>query len=1339
MTSSETPRPTPSSFLLRASAATILIGVFSVLLQFSNIPSSSDPTARRQFSPTSVSIILTCKVDRLPLSLEAHVFDAVSSITKQESSPNINISSITIYLHNSASSKLCDDETRALISSRWSGNHQPRLKCLTSASDTNSASTYATRKESFREVISERADDSGLVLFLDNCEALTDKNTLSHLVTMYHQSPHETIQKFVFSNILVDEMEVAFSEEEYNAYDVSVGSIETIHLTDGRSPIPPSSSMLLSIRDWMSFERFWETTGKILFKAASNGICNRNSVFWIQFGLAGFTGLHIPAPLFKSTETIDRNNHHEEIIGCQMNVRTVKREFPETLSHLSLLKSRWRPSLSVIIPFYNVPHSLWFLQTLKSLSTQSFSDFEIIIVNDGSKPTLPSTQSLNEFQDLINQKGGLWDGTLPTYNQSALDPFCNDSKLKSLLFGNVPSPHYFEELPPETISSQPLPSFRHIPTRIIHHPQNRGLAESRNTGVRASRSHNVFFFDPDDLLSPTALEKLSLLAIKTFGPSHRHGNTRVAFLHMPVMHFPDPLAPICDNPLQPSSSPPPMSAGIDSNKSHIHSATPPSPSDLIGILKTKNPLTSTSVVSRWDYITVGGTCPRTAIRYFEDYDFWLRMASYRRVGVVGGEEGLFWYRRHDLGMSSRIMKESFEGNVKESGVWEWLFRRFSNGKSADVEEIGKVADSEWLHEGRYNNPVIFGDLPFGEAERMLKARNAKRLGIDDSSYGDLEAFMPCYRTFEAVDPELDPHLQLRWSIRQEYIEKLGLIDVKWHNYVRVSEKVGNNGSLANPISPLEPLYPAHIFPYNPSSFDRLIRKKRNAGAKTISLLYMVPWMVTGGADLYDIHVLGSAASINASTTLVVARSLDTHPHPWSQFFKQHVNEVFHLESLSKDLKVQKGVVEYLAESRDCVVSVNSRTVVGYELFEKWGKLSKVNQTTQDIPKSLIDIIHLHHPPPENSNWEHRSARISHLLSKRVVVSQNLKDHYIHVLGHGDAVLGKPMNSTEDCFEDSNGVWHGGRCAPLKGKHMESIAVIPPPLDLLNPDRISSDKFTRGLGALVKLDQSTSTEDSNRRLKLLRKITALGPYASSNSVNTPALYFIGRFEEQKDPLMWIRVASKAHAIYVKDKTKSGPHIHMVGTGTLMNEVYSNLQKDRYLEAPLIGRGSHTSTTQFHYSVPHADIPQFLLSASTNPVLLMTSRVEGMPIVVLESLALGIPVVSMQCGGLNETFELMDIIEEANIKGLRVSRFHLGSLIHFDCSKLVRKGEEREEEVDDTVSQSVMEDVMAVEIVRIWNEGGGTQIGLERWMAGKAVRREFGLQKFTKEWVKLFEFQ
>lgn len=102
-----------------------------------------------------------------------------------------------------------------------------------------------------------------------------------------------------------------------------------------------------------------------------------------------------------------------------------------------------KPRISVIVPIYNSRE--WLRQCLDSLLAQTFSDFEIVAVNDGS------TDGSR--------------GILETYERT-------DRRI-----------------------------------RIVDRP-NGGQSAARNTGIEASRGRYLFFIDSDDTVSPLALEIL---------------------------------------------------------------------------------------------------------------------------------------------------------------------------------------------------------------------------------------------------------------------------------------------------------------------------------------------------------------------------------------------------------------------------------------------------------------------------------------------------------------------------------------------------------------------------------------------------------------------------------------------------------------------------------------------------------------------------------------------------------------------------------------------------------------------------------------------------------------
>lgn len=105
----------------------------------------------------------------------------------------------------------------------------------------------------------------------------------------------------------------------------------------------------------------------------------------------------------------------------------------------------------------------------------------------------------------------------------------------------------------------------------------------------------------------------------------------------------------------------------------------------------------------------------------------------------------------------------------------------------------------------------------------------------------------------------------------------------------------------------------------------------------------------------------------------------------------------------------------------------------------------------------------------------------------------------------------------------------------------------------------------------------------------------------------------RYDAEKRPLLWIEVAAQL------DKLCPGCHFVVFGDGPL-----KSLARDAARRYGLAGRVHLQGSTEN---------PELALSLFD--VVLLTSRFEGTPNVVLEATVLGIPVVAADAGGLRET--------------------------------------------------------------------------------------------------------
>jgi glycosyltransferase involved in cell wall biosynthesis len=109
------------------------------------------------------------------------------------------------------------------------------------------------------------------------------------------------------------------------------------------------------------------------------------------------------------------------------------------------------PTVSIIIPAYNA--AAFIGETIDSILNQTYSDFEIIVINDGSTDDMVQT---------LHQVFGMTEGGVKSFSD----------------------------------------------TRILYfYKQNEGVSIARNTGFGFSKGQYIVFFDADDVMSPDFLEK----------------------------------------------------------------------------------------------------------------------------------------------------------------------------------------------------------------------------------------------------------------------------------------------------------------------------------------------------------------------------------------------------------------------------------------------------------------------------------------------------------------------------------------------------------------------------------------------------------------------------------------------------------------------------------------------------------------------------------------------------------------------------------------------------------------------------------------------------------------
>ncbi|KAJ3393915.1 hypothetical protein HDU92_007395 [Lobulomyces angularis] len=1027
------------------------------------------------------------------------------------------------------------------------------------------------RNNIFKYTKNELLKKNGFVLFLDNCESLTKRNALSLLVESWYLFTYKIKGSFQQNKQPIHYLIPNIGDLEHDK-DTKLERTPYQILTNPKELSQPTSIFMKTeffIEGVQSdLNRIFDSHDRIEIKnKLFNNLtfCNRKEVFWINLSMESYLGAVIPLPLLESNSYNFATNEVDEG-KCEVDLAIDKIKVDNAIQFLINLKRNFMPLVSVIMPFFNVASELWFKEAVNSLTSQTFNDFEIIIVNDGSDPRFKS------FKELKNLENALLDNKFLVTN----------GKSKNL-----------------------------IPLTIIHHNNNLGLSEARNTGALSAKGEYIIFFDPDDKLDHTALEKLTLFAIKNIDSTvpHRGGEKKIGFVYSGTIHF-------------------------GSKDDIVYSEFTEKK------LLTENFMTATTLISKEVYLNVGGMCERSILSYFEDYDFWLRVTTMGWDGLLL-REPLFHYRRHSMGQSMKIMDQS-------------------KGKTT----------SDHLAELRRNNPVPFNDMSSREMFEILKNREENQYTEYDFKTDKKNNLLPCYKPMRSdLLKNTVKNKFVYWKTRffdTTYVKKTTNSSLK-----KSSEMLLKNENF--------------IFPLNPSFGYTQLIDGIQYNVKKKNILYVIPWMVMGGADLYDVTILEMLHEVAKFNIILLVERFILN-QVWEHHFKKYSNEIFFLQTLTNDTHFSNEILDYLILKKNIDMVINRGTVVGYNAFERWGDVVETNEEVVGnyienkenesflfkegfllkpfFPKFIkdksmiwhlmqelkkVDILHLY-CLKDRSNWEWRSGRNSRVLDKRIVVSNDLKNYLVNTVKYGDSKLG--ILTTSEFKLD------------LIPEDVAKIKIIYPPLDLnftliklilndsvvekLDDDntiywfnRTEENFLLEHVNTINANHKNTTDFEKNENRTILQKVNFPSKH---DKYRRKTLIFIGRLDFQKDPVTFLKICLKYYEFFkIKEKKKQvpehsqeEPRIMIIGDGNYRKEIQNliNTHKD-FKEIK--------KNVEFFLDLSRPSIMNLLLK-TVNSVLISTSKYEGLPIVGLESLGMGIPVVMLTCGGFKEVLTLKNVWAE-----------------------------------------------------------------------------------------------
>lgn len=162
-----------------------------------------------------------------------------------------------------------------------------------------------------------------------------------------------------------------------------------------------------------------------------------------------------------------------------------------------------------------------------------------------------------------------------------------------------------------------------------------------------------------------------------------------------------------------------------------------------------------------------------------------------------------------------------------------------------------------------------------------------------------------------------------------------------------------------------PYYKPHIFQWDS-------RRKTNPTHDKINLLFVIPWMVTGGADKFNLDLV---RGLDKERFHISILTTEPSENEWQQRFEKYTDEVFNLPDFL-DPAHYVEFISYYIQSRDIDVLFLSNSYVGYYMLP-WLK--------KEFPElAIADYVHMEEWYWREGGYARLSGMFGNLLDKTYV-------------------------------------------------------------------------------------------------------------------------------------------------------------------------------------------------------------------------------------------------------------------------------------------------------------------------------------------------------------------
>ncbi len=185
------------------------------------------------------------------------------------------------------------------------------------------------------------------------------------------------------------------------------------------------------------------------------------------------------------------------------------------------------------------------------------------------------------------------------------------------------------------------------------------------------------------------------------------------------------------------------------------------------------------------------------------------------------------------------------------------------------------------------------------------------------------------------------------------------------------------------VIPIE--FPREIYNWENILENKVILPKYKFDDKK-KILFIVPWMVVGGADKFNLDFLSSLDKEKHHITLITTQPTES---VWKQRFEEVCDEIFELSTFL-DCVNWPAFLEYIIKSRNINLIFNTNSTTGY-MF-----LPYLKSLFPAIP--IIDYIHMEEWYNRNGGYSRDSAPFMDIIDKTYFCNKNSENIMIQHFG-----------------------------------------------------------------------------------------------------------------------------------------------------------------------------------------------------------------------------------------------------------------------------------------------------------------------------------------------------